>query len=178
MDASPDGNYLAFGGDTRLRIFDSRDGNFTDIASKDQWNAKGIYPSSPKWSENSEFIVYWQTEYHKLPSSPLFPKDNITTWLRIASSDGSINEAVFRNPGPILSSELPTAGISLDGRYIAVAVPYVPYNYADDDVDNGGIYLIDLGSHVIPEFPSGALIIIGPLVAGAVAARYWHHRTQ
>lgn len=177
MDASPDGNYLAFGGDTRLRIFDIRDGIFTDIVSKDQWNAKGIYPSSPKWSGNSEFIVYWQTEYHELPSSPLFPKDNITTWLRIASSDGSINEAVFHNHGPILSSELPTAGISPDGQYIAVAVPYVPYNYADDDVDNGGIYLIELGTHAIPEFPSGALVIIGPLVAGAVAVRYWHHRT-
>lgn len=178
MDASPDGENLAFGGDTRLRIFDNNDRNFTDIVSKDKWNAKGIYPSSPKWSGNSEFIVYWQTEYHEIPSSPLFPKDNITTWLRIASSDGSINEAVFRNPGPVLSSELPPAGISPDGRHIAVAIPYVPYNYANDDVNYGGIYLIELGSHVIPEYPYGILYVVGSLVSGTILLRYWHYRTH
>ena len=163
MDASPDGKHLAFGGDTRLRVFDVNDKNFTDIVSKEQWSAKGIYPASPKWSSNSEFIVYWQTEYHELPSSTLFPKDNITTWLRIASSDGSINEAVFRNPGPVLSSELPAPAISPDGRFVAIAIPYVPYNYENDNAENGGIYLIELGSHVVPEFPLTVFVVSGAL---------------
>ncbi|HKU50156.1 MAG TPA: hypothetical protein VJP79_09415 [Nitrososphaera sp.] len=167
MDASPDGNYLAFGGDTRLVVFDMASKTFADIVTKEQWNATGIYPGAPKWSANGEYIVYWQTDYYQIPSStPLFPNDNITTWLRIASPDGLINEAVFQNPGPISSHDLPAAGISPDGRFIAVAVPYAPENYGDDDdIGYGGVYLITLGSHVIPEYPIGITI----LTAGALS---------
>jgi hypothetical protein len=78
----------------------------------------------------------------------------------------SINEAVSRSPGPVLSSELPTPGISPDGRHIAVAIPYVTYNYSDDNASYGGIYLIELRTHVVPEFTSGALFGFGVLLAG------------
>ena len=180
MDASPDGQYLAFGGENRLRVFDDDGRDFVDIISKEQLNAKGIYPGNPKWSSNSQFIAYWQTEYHEVPSSPLFPKDNITTWLRVVSKEGSIDEAVFQNPGPVLGSELPAAGISPDGRFIAVAIPYVPYNYANDDVEHGGVYLIELGPHVIPEYPPAVMLGIGALAVASMIfpLRYWHSRLQ
>lgn len=155
LSTSPDGKKIALAGGTGLSILDIADGKITKLieAERIQQNGKvvgGSRVNSPKWSDNGEFVVYWETAYQQAKPA--------NTNLKVVSLDGKINEKIFESPAMAESIEMPEVGISPDGKFIIAGVPFVPFNHPNDNIDNAGIYKIDLGAHVIPEFPYSTLI--------------------
>lgn len=159
LDASPNGKFVTLAGISNFTTFDITKVPITPLVPSLETVGSSVSKSYPKWSHNSEYVVCWQTQFDNAtgPSRGQRP-EVVATYLKVASFVYNIDEVIVKFPFKQPSIEMSTVGMGQDGQYIAFAVSFTPFNPAGSNLEDSGIYLVDLGYRALPEFNNNLIV--------------------